>query len=161
MKQEISVLMDGELFDDEAEALLDRIKRSSEINEEWHLYHVVGDVLRQSDHFYVDMGSVLRERLRDEPTVLAPLSRVKQKVKWFALSAAASVMAMALVSRMSLQISSEPNQQISLHQQLDALRPASFPVKPAMNDYLMAHQEFSPSTEVQGAASFIRTVARQ
>ena len=161
MKQEISALMDGELFDDEAEALLDKIKRSPDNHDEWHLYHVVGDVLRQSDHFYADMSSGLRERLRVEPTVLAPRSRVKQKVKWFVLSAAASVMAMALVAWMSLQISSEPNQQISLHQKLDALHPASFPVKPAMNDYLMAHQEFSPSTEVQGAASFIRTVARQ
>jgi hypothetical protein len=30
-----------------------------------------------------------------------------------------------------------------------------------MNDYLIAHQEFSPSTEVQGAASYMRTVATQ
>ena len=33
MKQQISVLMDGELFDDEAEALLDKLKRSPAVCE--------------------------------------------------------------------------------------------------------------------------------
>ena len=30
-----------------------------------------------------------------------------------------------------------------------------------VNDYLMAHQEFSPSTNVQGAASYIHTVSER
>jgi sigma-E factor negative regulatory protein RseA len=70
-------------------------------------------------------------------------------------------MALALVAWMSLQIGSESAPQVAMQQQSGALRAASFPVKPAMNDYLMAHQEFSPSTDVQGAASYIRTVAGQ
>jgi hypothetical protein len=28
-----------------------------------------------------------------------------------------------------------------------------------MNEYLMAHQEFSPSTEIQGLAPYIRSVS--
>jgi hypothetical protein len=28
-----------------------------------------------------------------------------------------------------------------------------------MNDYLLAHQEYSPSTDVRGASSYIRTVS--
>ena len=161
MKQNISALMDGELFDDEAEALLDKIKRNPDVHAEWHLYHLVGDALRQPDHLHANIGAALRERLQAEPTVLAPRSRVRQNAKWFALSAAASVMAMALVAWMSVQIGSEPAHQMAMQQQPTALRPASFPVNPAMNDYLMAHQEFSPSTDVQGAASYIRTVAGQ
>jgi sigma-E factor negative regulatory protein RseA len=161
MKQNISALMDGELFDDEAEALLDKIKRNPDVHAEWHLYHLVGDALRQPGHLHANISATMRERLRDEPTVLAPRSRTRQNARWFALSAAASVMAMALVAWMSVQIGSEPAPQMAMQQQPDALRPASFPVKPAMNDYLMAHQEFSPSTDVQGAASYIRTVAGQ
>ena len=160
MKQDISALMDGELFDDEAEALLDKIKRNPDVQEEWHLYHLVGDVLRQPDHLHADIGPALRERLQAEPTVLAPRSRARQNAKWFALSAAASVMALALVAWMSLQIGSEPPPQMAM-QQASALRPASFPVNRGLNDYLMAHQEFSPTTDVQGAASYIRTVAGQ
>ena len=35
MKQEISALMDGELFDDEAEAILDKLKRNPDKHDEW------------------------------------------------------------------------------------------------------------------------------
>ncbi len=161
MKQDISALMDGELFDDEAEALLDKIKRNPDADGEWHIYHLVGDALRQPDHLHASISSAVRGRLQAEPTVLAPHSRVRQNARWFALSAAASVMALALVTWLSVQIGSEPAPQVAMQQQATALRPASFPVSSGMNDYLMAHQEFSPSTDVQGAASYIRTVAGQ
>ena len=36
---------------------------------------------------------------------------------------------------------------------------ANFPTNGSMNDYMLAHQEFSPSTDVRGAASYIRTVS--
>jgi len=167
MKQNISAMMDGELFDDEAEALLDKIKRNPDAHEEWRIYHMIGDALRQPDHLHASIGPALRERLQAEPTVFAPHSRVRQNARWFALSAAASVMALALVAWMSVQIGTEPAQQMAMQQHSSALRPASFPVSPGipvirgLNAYLMAHQEFSPSTDVQGAASYIRTVAGQ
>ena len=161
MKQNISALMDGELFDDEAEVLLDRIKRNPDSDAEWQIYHLVGDALRQPDHLHANFSTALHERLQAEPTVLSPHSRVKQKARLFALSAAASVTALALVTWMSVQIGSEPAPQMAMQQQPNALRPASFPVNHRLNDYLMAHQEFSPSTDVQGTASYIRTVAGQ
>ena len=161
MKQNLSALMDGELFDDEAEALLDKIKRNPDSHAEWHIYHLVGDALRQPDHLHANISASLRERLQAEPTVLAPRSRVRQNARWFALSAAASVMALALVTWMSVQVGSEPAAQMAMQQQSTALRPASYAVNRGMNDYLMAHQEFSPSTDVQGTASYIRTVAAQ
>jgi len=161
MKQNISALMDGELFDDEAEALLDKIKRSPDAHAEWHIYHLVGDALRQPEHLHANMGAALRERLQAEPTVLAPRGRVKQNARWFALSAAASLMAFSLVAWMSVQVASEPAPPIAMQQQSTALRPASFHANRGLNDYLMAHQEFSPSADVQGAAAYIRTVAGQ
>jgi len=39
------------------------------------------------------------------------------------------------------------------------MRNVSLPVNETVNDYLLAHQEFSPSTDMRGAASYIRTVA--
>jgi sigma-E factor negative regulatory protein RseA len=161
MKQNISALMDGELFDDEAEVLLDKIKRNPDAHAEWHIYHMVGDALRQPEHLHGNIGAALRERLQAEPTILAPQVRLKKNLRWFALSAAASVMALALVAWMSLQIDVRTAPLMSMQQQPNALRPASFPVNHGLNDYLMAHQEFSPSTDVQGAASYIRTVAGQ
>jgi sigma-E factor negative regulatory protein RseA len=64
-------------------------------------------------------------------------------------------MALALVAWLSMQVGSEPAPQIAAVQQNNAVRPASFQA----NDYLMAHQEFSPSADVQGTASYIHSVS--
>lgn len=158
MKQEISALMDGELFEDEAEGLFDRVKRDTDTHHDWALYHLIGDVLRQPEHIHCDLSERVRERMQDEPVVLAPRSRaVKQKMRNFALSAAASLVAVGVVAWMSLQISPETSPQLAMQQ--TALRPVSMQIQPKSNDYLMAHQEFSPSTDMNGGASYIRTVS--
>ena len=157
MKQQISAFMDGELFDDEAEALLDKLKYKPDMHEEWQLYHLLSDVLRQPDHAHINLSMAVMERLRSEPTVLAPLHHVGRSVRWFALSAAASVLAMALVAWMAVQVSTVPSAQLAL-QQPSAIRPVSHSTNPALNDYLMAHQEYSPNTDVRGAALYMRTV---
>lgn len=160
MKQQISALMDGELFDDEAEALLDRLKRNPDTDEEWRVYHLIGDALRQPDHVSPVIGASMRERLQAEPTVLAPSRRAGRDTKWFALSAAASVAGLALVAWMSLQVDSEYPAQLAM-QQTHKLRPASYSPPKGLDDYLAAHHEFSPRADVQGTASYIRTVAGQ
>lgn len=158
MKREISALMDGELFEDEAEGLLDRVKRDSDAHKDWAVYHLIGDVLRQPENIHCDLSAKVRERMRDEPVVLAPRSRaVKQKVRAVALSAAASLAAVGVVAWMSLQIGPEAAPQMAMQQ--PALRPASMQIQPKSNDYLMAHHEFSPSIDMNGGASYIRTVS--
>jgi sigma-E factor negative regulatory protein RseA len=97
------------------------------------------------------------ERLHAEPTVLAPFNQRSSKVGFFALSAAASIMAMAFLAWLSVQVDAEPAVQ-QAQQRPSALRIASFPVNEGMNDYLLAHQEYSPSTDVRGASSYIRAV---
>lgn len=158
MKQEISALMDGELFEDEAEDLLDRVRRDLGTHKDWAVYHLIGDVLRQPEHIHCDLSAKVRERMQDEPTVLAPRNRVvKQKMRAVALSAAASLAAAGVVAWMSLQVGSETAPQMAMQQH--ELRPVGAQIKPRSNDYLMAHQEFSPSTHMSGGASYIRTVA--
>lgn len=158
MKKEISALMDGELFEDEAEGLLDRIKRDSDAHEDWEVYHLIGDVLRQPEHIHCDLSAKVRELMQDEPVILAPRGHaVKQKMRTVALSAAASLAAVGVVAWMSAQIAPETSPQMAMQQA--ALRPASLQIKPRSSDYLMAHQEFSPSTDMSGGAAYIRTVA--
>ncbi len=163
MKQHISALMDGELFDDEAEALLDKLKRDPDGHEEWLTYHLISDVLRQPGHVHADISAAMHERLQAEPTVLAPRGRTNQRARWFAVSAAASVVALATVAWLSAQVGPEKaaSPQMAMQQSANNnLRPASLSVKKGgMNDYLMAHQEYSPSFDVQGASVYIRTVA--
>ena len=158
MKQEISSLMDGELFEDEADVLLDRIKRDPAARKDWEMYHLVGDVLRQPEHIHCGLSARVRKLMQDEPTVLAPRGRaVKQKMRAFALSAAASLLAVGVVAWMSLQISHEAAPQMAMQQ--TAIRPVNLQIRSNPNDYLMAHQEFSPSTDMNGGASYIHTVS--
>jgi sigma-E factor negative regulatory protein RseA len=125
--------------------------------QDWENYHLIGDALRQPDHICKSFGNSFHERLHAEPTVIAPYKRTSQRVRNFALSAVASVMALALVAWLSLQVGSEPAPQIAATQvqQNNAVRPASAQT----NDYLMAHQEFSPSADVHVAAPYIHAVA--
>lgn len=157
MKQEISALMDGEMFEDQADIFIDRLKRHPEAQQDWANYHLIGDALRQPDHICKSFGKSFHERLQAEPIVFAPYSRTSQKIRNFALSAVASVMALALVAWLSLQVGNEPAPQVAVApvQQDNAVSLASAQA----DDYLMAHQEFSPSADVHGAASYIRAVA--
>ena len=158
MKQEISALMDGELFEDEVGRVLDHFKRDSATRKNWAAYHLIGDVLRQPDHIHSDMSAKVRERMKDEPAVLAPHGNaVNRKMRTFALSAAASLSAIGVVAWMSLQISPELTPQTSMQQA--AMRPASIQIQPGSEDYLIAHQEFSPSIDANGGASYIRAVS--
>ena len=113
MRQEISALMDGEMFEDQADVFFSRLKRHPEARQDWADYHLIGDALRQPDHVCKSFGRSFHERLQAEPTVIAPHSRTSQRVRNFALSAAASVMALALVAWMSLQVGNEPAPQKS------------------------------------------------
>ena len=158
MKQEISALMDGELFEDEAEGLLDRARRDPAAQKDWETYHLIGDVLRQPEHIHCGLSARVRKRMQDEPTVLAPRGgAVKQKARAFALSAAASLLAVGVVAWMSLQISPEAAPQMAMQQA--AIRPVNLQIQSRSNDYLMAHQEFSPSTNMKGGASYIHAVS--
>lgn len=157
MKQEISALMDGEMFEDQADACLDKLKRHPEAQQDWESYHLIGDVLRQPDHICRSFEKSFHERLQAEPTVIAPYSRTSQRVRNFALSAVASIMALALVAWLSLQVGTEPAPQVASVQQenISSVRPVSA----QSDDYLRAHQEYSPSADVHGAASYIHAVA--
>ncbi len=131
------------------------------------MYHLIRDVLRQPGHVRANISATMKERLQAEPTVLAPRRTSGQKVKWFALSATASVLALTMVAWLSVQVGSQSEVQMAAAQRSsDAVRAARFQVNKSavnheLNDYLMAHQEFSPSANVQGAAPYIRTVAGQ
>lgn len=157
MKHEISAMMDGELFEDEAEILLSQLKRDPDAHRDWVTYHLIGDVLRQPEYVHRDISAKVRERLQNEPTVLAPRRQaLKQKARVFALSAAASLLAVGVVAWMSLQISPETSVQMAMQQA--NIRPVNMQIQAKSNDYLMAHQEFSPSNDMNGGASYIRTV---
>ena len=154
MKSEISALMDGELFADEANHLIAQLKNQSTNQQDWQIYHLIGDVLRQPEAITRDVSRAVHERLQLEALVVAPQRSRAAQARNIALSAAASVMAVMAVSWIAMQTT--PNKSPQLAIQSPSLTRASFVLKPQVNAYLLAHQELSPSSDMQGGSAFIR-----
>jgi len=163
MNQKISEFMDNELFDEEADSLLDSLKSDSRCCRDWETYHLIRDVLRQPEsisikHTQSDLTDKVRKNLQNEPFIVANRRHTtRQKVRSFAFSAAASLLAVGMVVWMSLQINHDQPPQLAMQQ--NPSRPVTKQIQPKSNDYLMAHQEFSPSTMMNGGASYIHTVS--
>ena len=168
----ISALMDGELGDGDAEREIARLKDDPESRERWARFHLIGDTLRGERVLSADFSHKVAERLADEPTVLAPRRsiRIGKRATTYALSAAASVCAAVFVAWVALTPTAPLGIQAgltpapSLVAAPAALAPAAPPIASVssegrMNEYLLAHQGFSPSTAIQGLAPYIRSVS--
>ena len=160
MKERISQLMDGELDDKSAADLIATLSREGEAAEAWRTYHLIGDALRGTAPLSDDFTARVAWKLADQPTVLAPGRIRPEPRRWFTASAvAASVAAVALVGWLAFapqnEIARAPVAKVAPEAQ-----PAIVPLPDAANDYLLAHQGFSPRVYLQGVA-YVRTVAER
>ena len=152
--ERISSLMDGELDAHEAGRELNRLKTDAESRATWETFHLIGDVMRGDHAVSARLSARLHERLAAEPTVLAPRRAPVRRVMTYAMSAAASFSAVALVGWMAFYspLSPQPAQvastpvatptvpvvaTVASQEQL-----ANVPAEGRMNEYLMAHQAF-------------------
>jgi sigma-E factor negative regulatory protein RseA len=160
MKEQVSAMMDGELADHECSSCVKRIKDDPRFREEtWDLYHLIGDALR--GHLAPSVIDGVREKLAVEPLILAPgsIPRLPRRAGWYALSAAASIAAIALVAWMALALLDTQQGPSGGTKMAEAAAPAPVPLAQGVNDYLLAHQRFSPSSTIGGIAPYVRTVA--
>jgi sigma-E factor negative regulatory protein RseA len=157
MKERISAWMDGELDERAAGEAMESLRREGEAGDAWRAYHLISDALRDRRGLAVGCASRVRERLAAEPTVIAPGRLAPRSAPRFALAAAASVAAVAFVGwvAFSPQPQDSPKTAPALAQQ----GPIAVPLSSAANDYLLAHQGFSPRVSLQGMAPYVRTVA--
>ncbi len=164
--ERISAFMDGELDDHEATGQVRRLKEDPELRAAWETYHLIGDALRGEAGYSSGLAARISAKLAAEPTVLAPSPRMQSRnVRRVALSAAASIGGVALVAWLALFDNPFlPQQNLALNQTPPwraQTQLAATPANGAVNDYLLAHQQFSPSTAMQGVASYVRTVSGQ
>jgi len=166
--EKISALIDGELEGREAQQQFARLKQEQELAHCWATFHLIGDALRGERPLSQGFGERLTRRLAGEPTVLAPQPVAGRRFVAYALSAAASLSAVALVGWMAFfnnPLAPQPDLALAPNTPSPAAVPApsaqlaSVPSEGRMNEYLIAHQEFSPSTEIQGLAPYIRGVS--
>ncbi len=166
--EKISALIDGELEEREAQQQFARLKQDHELAHSWATFHLIGDAMRGERALSQGFGERLTLRLAGEPTVLAPRPVASRRFVAYALSAAASLSAVALVGWMALfnnplapqpDLAQAPNTTPPAATPTPSAQLASVPSEGRMNEYLIAHQEFSPSTEIQGLATYIRGVS--
>lgn len=173
MKARVSALVDGELEPAEmTSAVADVLQGDAEARDAWRMYHFVNDAMHGSHLLSPGFSARVARRLNDEPTVLAPMQsapaalrpRTRPFAQRYVYPAAASLAAVAFVGWLGL-----PQQELSQSApQLAALPlPAKnvespiirIPPPRAAQEYLLAHQGFSPRNELQGLAPYVRTVA--
>src|SRR6185436_19280879 len=144
MKSKISALMDGELERHESDSALDALRGEGEALETWRRYHLIGDSMRDTRQLSAGFAARVTAKLADEPTVLAPRARpMLEQRRWQLLSAAASVAAVAFVSfAFFAQDPSAPAAPVA--QTAAAVETAQVAPPETANDYLLAHQGYSP-----------------
>jgi len=165
MKETLSAWMDSELDGQQADPLLPQLKRDPELRRNWDCYHLIGDALRGVHG--ADLCARIRDRLDAEPTILVPQRHSKtEKLRWAALSLAASVAAAAFVGWMALSGTRPAGVQVAAVSApefaalaIPASAEVAMPASDVINDYLLAHQRYSPSNAMQGGAPYVLTVA--
>jgi sigma-E factor negative regulatory protein RseA len=170
MNDKISALMDGELDDKSTAEMIDWLGRDGDALHAWRAYHLISDAMRDSRVLSEGFTARVAARLSAEPALLAPARLQAEPRKWLVLSAAASVAAVSLVGWLAFAPQRDARPQMA---QAPAGTPVMRPVvvnrKPpvivplpsATNDYLLAHQGFSPRASLQGMAPYVRTVSDQ
>jgi len=166
--EKISQLIDGALGEWEARAQIARLERDPEVADCWATYHLIGDALRKEIELGPEFTRKLRAQLDLEPTILAPRLRLMQLATRHALPIAAGVAGVTVVAWLalsSLQATTPAPEVAKLDIQTvsprtgEVDRSVPSPANAGVADYLVAHQEFSPSTTMHGVASYMRTVS--
>ena len=157
MREQISRLMDGELEDAEADAVFRGLKNPDGVAS-WVCYHVIGDTLRRCGGPTPGFAERFAARLEAEPTVLAPRPRRVPRLP-LVWAAAASVAAVLVVGSVAVSMLDSPPTAIAKAREANVVRSAQAKPQPVPPDYLLAHQEYSPTTQIQGVGPYLRAVS--
>jgi sigma-E factor negative regulatory protein RseA len=174
MEEKLSAMLDGEVDNAVAQALLKRFKNDETLRGDWDTYCLLGDVIRDgvlADREQSDEDFVARvmSRLDDEPTVLAPQRQVAPTTHnnsslWHRLlPIAASVMGVLAVGGVVLALSSGGDSPVEMAQVVDIPVVETAPVvartsELTRRDYMMAHQVMAGGP-MPAAVHYVRTVS--
>ncbi len=170
MNESISRLMDGDA-DDEAVARVCRACGEGGTMATWVSYHVIGDVLRNGGTPAPGFSRRFSQSFAGEPTVLAPASSAAARaargerderlghrlgVVW---AMAATAAAVGVVGWTAVSLTEAPDTAIARARESVAVNAAQLRPQSVPADYLLAHQEYSPATAMQGVGPYLRAVS--
>lgn len=175
VQERISIFADGETSDAQLDIALADL-RNGDGKATWELYHQIGDLLR-SDEMAIPMSAAfagsMMQRLAAEPVLIAPAiaahgrkSGVRRLVLPGALAAAAAAVAFVATPQLMVAMQGSPAAGPAIavvsdsgvaRTALDASagRAGLVMRNQGIDEYLMAHQRFSPS--VYSSAQYARS----
>jgi sigma-E factor negative regulatory protein RseA len=159
MKSDLSSFLDDELPAQRQMTMFAAIDRDEELRRAWDGYQLIGDALRCVPGLERNLVARVMAGLEREPVVLAPQLRPATDLRRSLLAIAATAAGVALVSWVALNPDPVPSQVPSAA--LATAQPAALAGKPndRMQEYLVAHQTYSPTNRIQGGTSYVRTVS--
>ncbi len=166
MKSRLSALMDGELEAHEVAPVLNAVVGDEALRNEWRLYHLIGDAVRREPAMAVDLSQGVIAALQNEPTIMAPARSATTARDRFwrgTVAMAAGLGGIAVVGWMALSSPRlPPPSQLAARTPVAAAQPvvaATGPASGRMQEFLVAHQTYSPGGQMQSGTRYIRTVS--
>ncbi len=170
-EQQLSILMDGELDRDEMQRALNDLSGDQDLRALWDHYHLIGDALRGESLSYATMAMAnrVRERLNNEPKVLAPRTRLIPR-HWLTPLAgsalAASVVVVAIVAGpgwlgMGDPVPAQLAKKFPSAPTLYRDRAGTYwnlrrpDVESKLNSFLVNHQEYAPASGMKGVVPHV------
>ncbi len=169
MKEQISVLIDGEADELERERALRALQSNPELLATWERYHLVRTAVRRELDVLAsaDLANRVRERLHQEhPDDSTRRPSSSKMVKYsVGVAIAASVAAIALVNLSPLVTPSSPGLARTTNNApprstVAETRPLAPEQQRALNSYLVHHAEFSSASGVNTMNAYARVVGR-
>ena len=161
MSENISRLMDGEVDEQEFARICADLKSPDAMNA-WVCYHVIGDSMRGTRDVSPRLTKRVCAALAAEPTMLSPGAQRgrKAQVATAAWAVAASIAAVTVVGWTAFSMVDSPPTAVARARDAATVRAAQLKAPAELPaDYLIAHQEYSPSTAIQGMGPYLRAVA--
>jgi sigma-E factor negative regulatory protein RseA len=159
MNEDLSRLMDGDLPEAEVDRVVGECRRGGALAT-WACYHVIGDSLRGAPAAMPRFSQGFAQALAAEPTVLAPPRRPPPAASW-AWAAAAAVAAVAVVGWTAVSLTEDPSTAVAKAREAGALTLARVRPQALPQDYVLAHQQYTPATAYHGVSPYVRAVAAQ
>ena len=170
MKEQISVLLDGEGNDLERERALRALGTDAALRGTWERYHLASAAIRRELEIMVSPGLAdrIHERLQHEAqenTVRRSLSpRVLKFTAGLAIAASVATVAILnlppLVSPSAVSVARNASSPATGKSTVAEARQTPRDQQNALNPYLVQHGEFTPAAGMNGLLSYVRVIGR-
>ena len=173
--EQLSTLVDDELANQDA--VLEQVAADPELTARWSRYHLMRDVITGHipEQPLGDIAGRVSQALENEPVILAPVHKRKRKIPFvlkqvggLAIAATVSAVAVITVQQTQEETSTTPTEIAAVQPQTKPSAQVRYvsdttgldtAVQSKLDGYLVNHNEYSVSANMQGLLPYMRIVS--